>query len=803
MLDEKIKKFLAHPHSWQTSADGTSLIGHMILRKCIREPQGSGGSSSGSSTTSSILGLKVTGGKLLPGGHIGAVIERVKKGSIADLEGQLKPGDEVLEWNGRVLQGLSHQEVYDIIAESKQEPQVELMVCRTGPSGVPPTGGGGPGGGGGPPGSGRGSAMGRSLPAAAHFRAPPVHKDVYDARRDNPAVLVTSPGSPDLHGQRTAPRPPLSKANANVGGKMQVKLWFDTGALQLQVTIVCAAGLLPRRNGEPRNPYAKMYLLPDRSDNSKRRTQTLAQTNDPRWNQTFVYSSVKRSDLKLRVVEITVWDYMPHRTNDFLGEVLVELSVAALDASPEWFYLSGHAAGHGGHHSHHALHAHPLSPTDHLSPPGPPSTTSRLSDSDTSECDLDDGRERRVADGASISSVGSSTSPPPDLSLDRMGSARRSRRDMSPQGRKRAEHMARDKPVSYQPPRVAVAQLGPRSHSAAPADSLMHSRSRSKSPRRSSDHHVDPRSLSPPEDRGGMGVGGHGYIPRFSRSATATPTTSPRRQLPQIPPAVQNTFRERDRLARDRLDRDRLDRDRLDRDRLDRDRLETDRLDRERIDLDRGSTLDADDRIHMPRHSARHRGSQRGHHSADWSQQYTGLSDSDLSTSWGTTSTYRINRRHRSPDKDIVVGDFGDSDIESVVSVTSSAFSTQSERPRGSRGISGSEFGGSSAGTMTRGGRQGSQRGAFTRSLSNTDVPPETEERDGRPSSSPVDQIQSYNDGSLSDTALGTQHNMGGSRRVKMAGGTTGKMATSMGKKSSSTSQLSATGERLGGNATA
>lgn len=228
------------------------------------------------------------------------------------------------------------------------------------------------------------------------------------------------------------------------------------------------------------------------SENSKRRTQTLAQTNDPRWNQTFVYSSVKRSDLKLRVIEITVWDYMPHRTNDFLGEVLIELSVAALDASPEWFYLSGHSEA--------------LSPTDHLSPP---STTSRLSDSDTSECDLEDGRERRVADGASISSVGSSTSPPPDHGHghghghDMISSTRRSRRDMSPQGRKRAAHMAsRDKPISYQSPRAPGSQLGPRSHSAAPADSpSLHSRSRSKSPRRSSDHHVDPRSLSPPEDR--------------------------------------------------------------------------------------------------------------------------------------------------------------------------------------------------------------------------------------------------------------------------------------------------------------
>lgn len=39
-------------------------------------------------------------------------------------------GDEVLEWNGRSLQGKSYQEVYDIIAESKHEPQVELIVSR-------------------------------------------------------------------------------------------------------------------------------------------------------------------------------------------------------------------------------------------------------------------------------------------------------------------------------------------------------------------------------------------------------------------------------------------------------------------------------------------------------------------------------------------------------------------------------------------------------------------------------------------------------------------------------------------------
>ena len=39
-------------------------------------------------------------------------------------------GDEVLEWNGRLLQGATFEEVYNIILESKPEPQVELVVSR-------------------------------------------------------------------------------------------------------------------------------------------------------------------------------------------------------------------------------------------------------------------------------------------------------------------------------------------------------------------------------------------------------------------------------------------------------------------------------------------------------------------------------------------------------------------------------------------------------------------------------------------------------------------------------------------------
>ena len=40
------------------------------------------------------------------------------------------PGDEVVEWNGRCLQRATFEEVRDIIMESKQEPEVELIVHR-------------------------------------------------------------------------------------------------------------------------------------------------------------------------------------------------------------------------------------------------------------------------------------------------------------------------------------------------------------------------------------------------------------------------------------------------------------------------------------------------------------------------------------------------------------------------------------------------------------------------------------------------------------------------------------------------
>ncbi|KAK7820161.1 hypothetical protein U0070_003572, partial [Myodes glareolus] len=112
-----------HPVTWQPSKDGDRLIGRILLNKRLKDgsvPRDSG----------AMLGLKVVGGKMTESGRLCAFITKVKRGSLADTVGHLRPGDEVLEWNGRLLQGATFEDVYNIILESKPEPQVELVVSR-------------------------------------------------------------------------------------------------------------------------------------------------------------------------------------------------------------------------------------------------------------------------------------------------------------------------------------------------------------------------------------------------------------------------------------------------------------------------------------------------------------------------------------------------------------------------------------------------------------------------------------------------------------------------------------------------
>ncbi|XP_031730317.1 regulating synaptic membrane exocytosis protein 2 isoform X33 [Anarrhichthys ocellatus] len=348
-LNEEHSHSEKHPVTWQPSKDGDRLIGRILLNKRMKDgsvPRDSG----------ALLGLKVVGGKMTESGRLCAFITKVRKGSLADTVGHLRPGDQVLEWNGKLLQGATFKEVYNIILESKPEPQVELVVSR--PIGDIPR-----------------------IPDSTHAQLESSSSSFESQKMDRPSISVTSPMSPSM----------LRDAPQYLSGQLSVKLWYDKVGHQLIVTILGAKDLPAREDGRPRNPYVKIYFLPDRSDKSKRRTKTVKKSLEPKWNQTFMYSPVHRREFRERMLEITLWDQARVREeeSEFLGEILIELETALLDDEPHWYKLQTHDVSSiplpraSPNTQRRQLHGE--SPTRRLQ------RSQRISDSEISDYDCEDG----------------------------------------------------------------------------------------------------------------------------------------------------------------------------------------------------------------------------------------------------------------------------------------------------------------------------------------------------------------------------------------------------------------------------
>ena len=140
------------------------------------------------------------------------MIEKVKQGSVADLVGHLLPGDLVLEWNGISLHSRTYEDVRDIIAASRQESSIELVVSRD-------------------------------------IETPHTQPDWEEAERSN---MLTQ----DSSRSRSPP--------GNLGCRLQVKTWYDRPRQELIVTVLSAVDLPSRTGGQHRNPYSNLFLLPDR-----------------------------------------------------------------------------------------------------------------------------------------------------------------------------------------------------------------------------------------------------------------------------------------------------------------------------------------------------------------------------------------------------------------------------------------------------------------------------------------------------------------------------------------------------------
>ncbi|XP_072323300.1 regulating synaptic membrane exocytosis protein 2 isoform X22 [Scyliorhinus torazame] len=499
-LNEEHSHSEKHPVTWQPSKDGERLIGRILLNKRLKDgsvPRDSG----------ALLGLKVVGGKMTEFGRLCAFITKVKKGSLADTVGHLRPGDEVLEWNGRSLQGATFEEVYNIIFESKPEPQVELLVSR--PIGDIPR-----------------------IPDSTHGQLESSSSSFESQKMERPSISVTSPMSPGM--LRDAPQflpgqlssQSLSRRTAPFVPRVQIKLWYDKVGHQLIVTILGAKDLPFREEGRPRNPYVKIYFLPDRSDKSKRRTKTVKKTLEPKWNQTFIYSPVHRREFRERMLEITLWDQARVREeeSEFLGEILIELETALLDDEPHWYKLQTHDVSSMPLPQPSPYlprrHPHGESPTRRLQNTGPCALNSgsqRISDSEVSDYDCDDGIGVVSSDyrhnGRDIQS--STLSVPEQV----MSSNHCSQSGSSLRGDNMGRTRSRSPSV---PPSQRSSELGPRSSRCSQQYNTI---SRMDRHRMQDDHY------SPERERSHLRSGS------VQTSPTSTPMAGRRgRQLPQLPP---------------------------------------------------------------------------------------------------------------------------------------------------------------------------------------------------------------------------------------------------------------------------
>ncbi|XP_068017350.1 regulating synaptic membrane exocytosis protein 2 isoform X38 [Melanerpes formicivorus] len=465
-----------HPVTWQPSKDGDRLIGRILLNKRLKDgsvPRDSG----------AMLGLKVVGGKMTESGRLCAFITKVKKGSLADTVGHLRPGDEVLEWNGRILQGATFEEVYNIILESKPEPQVELVVSR--PIGDIPR-----------------------IPDSTHAQLESSSSSFESQKMDRPSISVTSPMSPGM----------LRDVPQFLSGQLSIKLWYDKVGHQLIVTILGAKDLPSREDGRPRNPYVKIYFLPDRSDKNKRRTKTVKKTLEPKWNQTFIYSPVHRREFRERMLEITLWDQARVREeeSEFLGEILIELETALLDDEPHWYKLQTHDVS-----SLPLPHPSPYLPRRQLhgeSPTRRLQRSKRISDSEVSDYDCDDGIGVVSDYRHNGRDLQSSTLSVPEQVM----SSNHCSRSGSPH---RGDSIGRTRSwsPSVPPPQSRNVDQGPRGTRSTPA----HYNTLTRMDR----HRVIDDHYSPDRERS------HPRTGSVQTSPSSTPVVGRRgRQLPQLPP---------------------------------------------------------------------------------------------------------------------------------------------------------------------------------------------------------------------------------------------------------------------------
>ncbi|XP_034719923.1 protein piccolo isoform X3 [Etheostoma cragini] len=335
------------------------------------------------------LGIRVVGGKEVPGsnGDIGAYVAKVLPGGAAEQTGKLLEGMQVLEWNGVLLTGKTYEEVQGLVGLPCNEAEVcvrldlnmladsdgsdHLDFQEHGKGDRPPRS----------PGVDP-KQLAAELQKVSQQQAPTSTSSSGLPPTTSATSSPAQPGSPSVskkrHSSKTAEG--MKTQSHPISGEIELQIHYDKQLGNLIVHVLKARNLAPRDNNGYSDPFVKVYLLPGRgqvmvvqnaSAENKRRSKHAGKSLNPEWNQTVIYKNIHLEQLRKKTLEVSVWDYDKCSSNDFLGEVLIDLSnTAGLDNVPRWLLLKEQSEGdhHRRSHSGQGRHTSSKPSSQHSSP---------------------------------------------------------------------------------------------------------------------------------------------------------------------------------------------------------------------------------------------------------------------------------------------------------------------------------------------------------------------------------------------------------------------------------------------------
>ncbi|XP_055528495.1 phosphatidylinositol 4-phosphate 3-kinase C2 domain-containing subunit beta [Wyeomyia smithii] len=142
----------------------------------------------------------------------------------------------------------------------------------------------------------------------------------------------------DIHAAKVKGNPAISDEYQQLRGEIKFSLQYHRDALIVMIQHARALPATPN-NPEP-NTYVKVYLRPDQSKATKRKTKVVRKNCNPSFMETLEYR-LPLEFIQKKTLEVTVWSHDSLQENAFLGGyrcVLAELDLH--NEINEWFPLS-------------------------------------------------------------------------------------------------------------------------------------------------------------------------------------------------------------------------------------------------------------------------------------------------------------------------------------------------------------------------------------------------------------------------------------------------------------------------------